>query len=957
VVDGRYRVVSHLASGGMGDVYRAEHVFMQRPVALKLMKPEFSRDVQAVALFEREAQVVARLDHPNVVRVYDCGRTREGLLYLAMELVDGESLHSVLARDGAWGVDRTVAVLSQLAEALHVAHGLGVVHRDVKPDNVLLVRVDPGEPDVAKVLDFGIARVLAGPDARLSLQGPAGALQTTGLLMGTPAYMAPEQVLTAPLDGRADQYALGVTAYRMLTGRLPFDGRVEELLRAHVELPPRPLADVDSSLAAFPRVCAVVERTLAKDRALRFPDLAGFARALVSALAEDRPPPVVDTSLPRIPGRLPLVGVRRGDEVLEAALVSVAAGGSRSVVFSGAPGQGGSRLVEEISRIAASRGFAVLGAPVPLHAAPALTLGGWLASLLRQAFPDGPLVDVLPRLGLGPAATGVLASALRLVPDDELPPAPALAAVTASVLSRFSARRPLLANFDDLDRADPLTREVVAALCSSDRAARTMVVAVSHAPVPADDVVPLAAAGPDEVRALVDAMSAHAQPALESWLVRHARGRMATAWELVAWLAEKGVLAAGASGFHVAGELPIPPGDAADLVTDRLNRLSARARELVAVCACTNGATEGLLGLFGLADATLLAELVSRGHLKPVRRGRVVVHVPSTSAHVSAGLAVAVSEAGERVRTLMDSALAAAPQFTDAPWPLVLRAALPEAVLADDGGRLAQRLEESGQRRLAADRWVALGRAAGSDDAAAHAFASAARCITPVDAARAGEWAAAAVEHFGRLGGEVRSIVALAAAEAAGAQGDGERHEAWLAHVVDPAWSVESERERAVAAEARGEAEIALLHYGAALELLSARVDPFALADPSEEARLELGAATSALLLGNRVEARARFERALGVAGLEGRWLLRAWLGLAACAEAEGDTAAGRDAYLQAVDACDRLGALSQGIRVRRRLAELLVRAGDGEGARAQRSVADDVERWFTAAARGKGTA
>jgi serine/threonine-protein kinase len=219
-VDNKYRIEQLLGRGGMGAVYRARDMRLDRPVALKVVRAELLGDPEARRRFRREAQIVARLQHPSIVSVYDYGTFVDGGAYLVMELVQGEDLRRVLQREGRLDAARAMRILSAVCGAIEAAHREGVLHRDLKPENILL----PGGSVDAKVLDFGVAKVIAD-DHRDKATVPAGAptvLTAAGMIVGTPAYMAPEQFRSADLDARTDVFSLGVIAYEMLSGDLPF---------------------------------------------------------------------------------------------------------------------------------------------------------------------------------------------------------------------------------------------------------------------------------------------------------------------------------------------------------------------------------------------------------------------------------------------------------------------------------------------------------------------------------------------------------------------------------------------------------------------------------------------------------------------------------------------------------------------------------------------------------------
>ena len=216
---GRYRVMELLGEGAMGAVYRAEHVHMRKPFAVKVLHRELTTIPEVVKRFEREAIAAGRIDHPHVARAHDFGvlegdASAHGGFYLVLEFVEGRRLSDALA-EGAFDLGRALVVTRQIAEALLAAHTAGIVHRDLKPDNVMLVE-RLGELDYVKVLDFGIAKMETGES------GPA--LTRLGTVFGTPSYMAPEQAAGQSVDSRVDLYTLGLMLHEMLTGKACFEG-------------------------------------------------------------------------------------------------------------------------------------------------------------------------------------------------------------------------------------------------------------------------------------------------------------------------------------------------------------------------------------------------------------------------------------------------------------------------------------------------------------------------------------------------------------------------------------------------------------------------------------------------------------------------------------------------------------------------------------------------------------
>ncbi len=300
VIGGRYRVVARLGAGGMGVVYRAEHTLMDKPFAVKLLHAELCGSEELALRFEREAKSASRLDHPNIIRVTDFGREADGTLFLVMELLEGPPLSEVLAEAVRLPLGRAVALVAQILDALAAAHAVGVVHRDLKPDNVI-VSSRPGWAEQAKLLDFGIAKLVGG-DAEGADAGPN--LTRAGTIFGTPAYMAPEQITGEPLDARADLYAVGVVLFELLAGRCPFAADdLAGLLGKHLSEPPPRLSQVAPDLGLPEALDLVVQRALAKRRDDRFADANEFRSLLLSA-AGFEPVQAVHSLDPSAPIRL-----------------------------------------------------------------------------------------------------------------------------------------------------------------------------------------------------------------------------------------------------------------------------------------------------------------------------------------------------------------------------------------------------------------------------------------------------------------------------------------------------------------------------------------------------------------------------------------------------------------------------------------------------------------------------
>jgi predicted Ser/Thr protein kinase len=275
VIADRYHVTRKLGEGGMGEVYLAEHVKMGRPCALKVIRPALVHEPDALARFTREAANASRITHPNVAAIYDFGETPDGVVFLAMEYVDGESLQNLLRREGSLPPDRVVAIVRQVAAALADAHALGIVHRDLKPENIVVGRARDGG-DLVKVVDFGIAKAVTGDRQQVT---------RTGFVLGTPDYMSPEQLAGEPLDGQSDQYALALVAFQMLTGKLPFAGRTEhEAMLKRLTAQPQKLAEARPDVVWPQGLQEVFDRALSRRPQDRFPSVTDFAEALARAL-------------------------------------------------------------------------------------------------------------------------------------------------------------------------------------------------------------------------------------------------------------------------------------------------------------------------------------------------------------------------------------------------------------------------------------------------------------------------------------------------------------------------------------------------------------------------------------------------------------------------------------------------------------------------------------------------
>jgi serine/threonine protein kinase len=273
VIADRYLVLARLGEGGMGRVYLAEHVKMTRQCAVKVMNPALMNDSESLARFAREASSAARILHPNVAAVFDYGEA-DKIVYLVMEYVDGRSLSSILT-DGPLDPRRAIDIARQIADGLSAAHELGIVHRDLKPDNVIVSSTRSGK-ETPKVVDFGIAKALS--------DSPQDALTRSGLVIGTPEYMSPEQLLGDPVDPRADIYSLGCILYQMLTGVQPFAAESrEQMIRRRLHEAPPHVRDVLPDLPR--RLDTLIVHMLSRSPAERLASAAEVRDALDPSLA------------------------------------------------------------------------------------------------------------------------------------------------------------------------------------------------------------------------------------------------------------------------------------------------------------------------------------------------------------------------------------------------------------------------------------------------------------------------------------------------------------------------------------------------------------------------------------------------------------------------------------------------------------------------------------------------
>jgi serine/threonine-protein kinase len=305
----RYEVQALIGRGGMGWVFRARHLVIEQVVAVKVMRKALAQDLAAVKRFYQEARACSRLRHHNTIKVFDFGLSDDGHPYIVMEYLEGRPLSSVLETLTALGAGRAARITRQICKSLHEAHELGLVHRDLKPANIFLTDM-LGEPDYVKVLDFGTAKFVEGP----AEQG----LTMTGIVVGTPTYMSPEQIRGRRVDRRSDVYSLGIVLFEMLTGRAPFRaGTTAEMLAKQLhEVPPPIVSVLPPGASVPPGLAKLVDRMLTKDPELRPAttiDVIALLDAAVppsAAVPATQPPPAPedDSATIVMPSRRPLAG-------------------------------------------------------------------------------------------------------------------------------------------------------------------------------------------------------------------------------------------------------------------------------------------------------------------------------------------------------------------------------------------------------------------------------------------------------------------------------------------------------------------------------------------------------------------------------------------------------------------------------------------------------------------------
>lgn len=253
ILDFKYKIIRQLGDGGMAYVFTAERLHIGDQVAVKILHPELANDATKKRRFQLEAYTTAAVKHPHVVSIFDYDETETGQPYLVLELLNGRTLANYIQRGQHLSATRTVEIITPICRGLNLAHQKGILHRDLKPSNIVLHKLEDGS-EVVKLIDFGIVKLIGEDDNPLTQQG---------FVVGTPEYLSPERYKGLPLDARSDIYSLGILAYRMLTGRVPFSGRTAtEILQKHLKQPVPPLRLLNNSISE--EVEAVVLRALAK---------------------------------------------------------------------------------------------------------------------------------------------------------------------------------------------------------------------------------------------------------------------------------------------------------------------------------------------------------------------------------------------------------------------------------------------------------------------------------------------------------------------------------------------------------------------------------------------------------------------------------------------------------------------------------------------------------------------
>ncbi len=294
ILDGQFKILQKIGSGGMGSVYKASQPAMNRMVGVKILHPKLNNRKDLVSRFKREARAMSHLAHPNSTKVFLYGELDDGSLYIVMEFLEGKNLNQTVRADGPFPVARALPILIQICGALDEAHKAGIIHRDMKPENIFLCQ-QGALRDYPKVLDFGLAKV-----TEREMRPGSLILTQEGMVFGTPEFMSPEQAQGATLTPASDLYSLAVILYEVLTGKLPFEGKGGiEFIQLHVNAPPIPLSRRVPGLTFPPLLDEVLARALAKLPGDRFASAADFATA-IKAVADGKTalPPELQRDVP-----------------------------------------------------------------------------------------------------------------------------------------------------------------------------------------------------------------------------------------------------------------------------------------------------------------------------------------------------------------------------------------------------------------------------------------------------------------------------------------------------------------------------------------------------------------------------------------------------------------------------------------------------------------------------------
>ncbi|WP_373058782.1 serine/threonine-protein kinase [Gemmatimonas sp.] len=398
VIAERYRIVSKLGEGGMGQVYLAEHVRMKRKSAVKIMRPSLVHEVEALQRFTREAENASQLSHPNIAAIFDFGESAEGVVYLAMEYIDGETLSAVMASDTSLHPQEVADIIGQAADGLQVAHDMNMLHRDIKPDNIMLGKRVDGTYFV-KLVDFGIARTIGGGDQKVT---------RTGYAVGTPEYMSPEQLAGDLLDARSDLYSLALVAFVALTGKQAFPAdSTKEALILRLTSRPQSLQQAREGVEWPESLQEVFNRALSPEPSERFESAANFAEALSVTINSMTPTQTTEM-------------YRRALDARTASIVARAPGGASALVLSG------ERAIDSRSGSMRVAGAGSNGAGAAVTVAPTAK------PKARWPFIIGGVMTVSVAVALYLVSRGKATSEVPTVMDS-------MAAVTSPVLARSVA--------------------------------------------------------------------------------------------------------------------------------------------------------------------------------------------------------------------------------------------------------------------------------------------------------------------------------------------------------------------------------------------------------------------------------------------------------------------------------------------------------------------------------------